>query len=61
MKMKMPARLREELLSNKFLRSRFKELKTAKDNNRTTEFLDENPDFVQMVMNYADKVTVEEE
>ncbi len=61
MKMIAPEGLREEMVSNKFFSKKHKEFIEAMDTNRTHEFLDDNPEFVQMMMNYADKITIEED
>ena len=56
-----PEWLIKELTTNKFLKVRYKEFREACADNRMNEFLDENPEFVQMLTNFADKITPVEE
>jgi len=51
----------EEMTSNKFFMARYEEFTEAEKNNRIPDFLKENPEFFQMMMNYSAKLTVIEE
>jgi hypothetical protein len=61
MKMKMSDRQKREIESNKFLNTKYEEFKEACENDRKNEFLDENPDFVQMMLHEASKIQRDED
>lgn len=53
---------KEEVLSNKFLVDMTKKYMEACDNGTHKEFLDANPDYVQVMMNFAmdDRIVIDE-
>ncbi|KKM85287.1 hypothetical protein LCGC14_1290580 [marine sediment metagenome] len=54
-------KIREEILSNKFLVRRIQEFKDIEGESAAMKkFLDDNPDFIQMMMNYASKIKIED-
>ena len=59
MKLIPPEGLAEEMRSNTFFVNKYKEYEEACNNNLLKEFLDENQEFMQMMMNYASKVKIE--
>ncbi len=63
MKLKFKVKEAQEMLANKpfvTLSQQFTAL-CAKDSDEVNAFLDANPEFVQMTMNYANKVVEETE
>jgi len=51
----------EDIRNNKVLRYMNEQYQVAKTQGRAKEFLDENPEFVQMVMHEASKLIIEED
>lgn len=53
---------KKELLNNKFLRNNIRKLAAACDVGDFMKFMDDNPDFVQMMLHLAssDEIKVEE-
>lgn len=58
MKMKVSQKLIDDLKNNKWLRDKYREMKNL-EAKELTKFLDENPDFMQVLINLAQSPDIE--
>jgi len=60
MKVQIDPTFDEEIRKNKWLIKIYKEFVEAQKSGKTTEFLNDNPDFLQMIMHlaYSEKIKI---